>query len=199
MRIVSIPGFKFLPLAVFIILLSLSIRMGTLFYDIKEEHFLSLEMQKALAQNENKFPVSVQSKESQTLTENELLILQQLSIRREELDKRQNELNQKEQELFLLQKNLEEQQQKLNEMNKKLQALSSQSDLQENAELIRIYAHMKPSQAAALLTNLDQKLTLQILKNMPPLQAAGILGNMPEETARQLTLEMADIASGEKK
>lgn len=188
--------FKFLPIAVFVILLSLSIRMGDLFYDIKEEHSLSVELQKAFAQGEKMLAVPVQTSQPQTLTENELLVLQQLSLRRIELDKRQNDLVKKEQELNALQKKLAEQQQKLNAMEKKLHARAAETDLKENAELIRIYTHMKPAQAATLLTSLDPSLALQILKNMPPLQAAGILEKMPPETARQLTLEMATPPAG---
>lgn len=188
--------FKILPIAVFAILLSLSIRMGDLFYDIKEDATLSLHWQKAFAEGEKRIPVPVQTTGAKTLTENELLVLQQLSLRRAELDKRQTALIQKEQELNAWQKKLTEQQNKLNDMAEKLQARAFETDSRENAELLRIYTHMKPTQAAALLNAVDHPLALYILKNIPPLQAAGILEKMAPETAARFTLEMAATPEG---
>ncbi len=186
--------FKFLPIAVFIILLSLSVRMGDLFYDIKEDKTGFLTTQNAYAREENKTTLVHQTSTTQTLTENELRVLQQLSTRRAELDKRQNELTQKEQELNTLQKKLAEQQQTLKTQEEKLRLLAGNTGLKEHAELIRIYTHMKPTQAAQLLTTLDDTLSVYIIKNIPPVQAAAVLGKMPPEKAQQLTLKIATKA-----
>ena len=165
--------------------------MGNLFYDIKEEHNISIELQKASAINDNMISIPIQTSQTKALTENELLILQQLSVRRTELDKRQKELDKKEQELTELEKKLTTQQKKLDEIAKKLKEQIEQSTLQKNTELVHIYTHMKPTQAAIVLSSLDKTLILQILKNMPPTQAAAILEKFPPEEAKNLTILMA--------
>lgn len=177
--------FKFFPLILFFALLSLSLRAGHLWYDMR---------QKAEAQS-NAVSIPIEIKSPQNLTENEILVLQQLSIRRTALDERQKQLE-------ALQKKLDEQQRLIDQKMKELKSLERKAEEQnlqlpedEIGKLSKIYANMKAEQSAHLLAAEQTETAVEILKRMSNFKAAQILEKMSPEKALILTQKIGKKAS----
>jgi len=76
---------------------------------------------------------------------------------------------------------------KLREALQKLMAAKDDAEGKRVKRLSRTYAKMQPTQAARLLTDLEQDLAVKILAGMDPKAGAKILDNLPAETAVSLS------------
>lgn len=60
------------------------------------------------------------------------------------------------------------------------------------AQLVRIYATMKPKEAARIFDALDMPILLAVMENMKESKSAPILASMSVERARALTEELTN-------
>ncbi|MBF0588052.1 MAG: hypothetical protein HQL53_02895 [Magnetococcales bacterium] len=119
-----------------------------------------------------------------------LQLLKVLEEKRVALDARSKALDQREAELKRLEETIDK---RLAAMNS-LRALILKDFEREKAvddanikRLAKIYTGMKPKQAAAQFTNLDQSTAIRVLKVMREKVAAKILGKMDPQYAASLT------------
>ena len=105
-------------------------------------------------------------------------------------EKLKREIPQKEAELKT--EKLEEEKKKLEELTAKLtKELSAKKISDEEAKrLASYYAAMRPSEAAAILTNLDDNLAIAILKHLDQEKVAKILASLDPTKAAQLISKM---------
>ncbi len=121
-------------------------------------------------------------------------ILETIRKKNEELDARDAALTQKEQELNMLQATIEQKLQKMTEVQQKIeQLLTARKDLIDRSikHLVKVYASMKPKEAAILIEKLDKDISIQLLSRMKGKNAAKILGKMDPGTATDLSDRIA--------
>ncbi len=114
-------------------------------------------------------------------------------------EKLKREIPQKEAELEAEKKKLEEEKKKLEEEKKKLAELTTKLSKQFSAKkiseeeakrLASYYAAMRPSEAAAILTNLNDDLAIAILKHLDQEKVAKILASLDPTKAAHLISKM---------
>jgi flagellar motility protein MotE (MotC chaperone) len=143
-------------------------------------------------QNGTKQEVTTE-RNTNAFTNSELKILQELAERREaldikakEIDKRAIQLRVAENEIDKKIKQLKEYEQKLNELINKY----SQKE-QENVEaLVKLYASMKPKDAARIFNTMDVDISVAILRGMKPSSSSAILSQMDAQKAQTITAEL---------
>ncbi len=177
---------RLIPIFFFLAVLSLSFRIGDAWFNLTEEEMIGPTQ--ALAQNS--ISMSPQATAPQTLTESEILVLQQLAKRRAALDEREHLLTEKENQLSLLEEQILAQKKELETLQKKLEEQALHLPDDETTHLIKIYANMRPQEAARLLQAQEASLRMNILRRLPPLKTASILEKMDTQTAVLLTQEL---------
>lgn len=128
-----------------------------------------------------------------TLTNQDLQVLQQLSARRAELDKRAAQLDQREALLTVTEKRVEDKLAQLQTTRTQLEALLNKADAQQDAQiksLVKIYEAMKPQQAATILQQLDLPVLLKVMQQMKEAKAAPVLAAMDPLKAKVVTTEL---------
>jgi flagellar motility protein MotE (MotC chaperone) len=129
----------------------------------------------------------------------ELQVLQSLGNRRGELDQREQSLDTQVQLIAAAEAKLDSRIKDMNSLKQNIQDLLGQANAQQNAEtdrLVVVYEKMKPKDAAARMTLLDDSVRLPIAAKMKPAILAAILGLMPPEDAKTLTEKLAKRVSG---
>ena len=177
---------RFIPIFLFLAVLSLSFRIGDAWFNLTEEEIIGPTQ----AQAQNSISMTPQATIPQTLTENEILVLQQLAKRRADLDEREHSLIEKQKELSQLEQQITIQKKELQILQKKLEEQALHLPDDETTHLVKIYANMRPQEAARLLQTLEPNLKMQIMRQLPPLKAAAILEKMDTQTAVFLTEEL---------
>ena len=142
----------------------------------------------ALAQNA--ISMAPEATTPQTLTESEILVLQQLAKRRAALDEREHILTVKQKELEQLEQQITTQKKELQSLQKKLEEQNLHLPDDDMTYLIKIYANMRPQEAARLLQTQDAELRKKIIRRLPAPKSAAILEKMDTETALSLTREL---------
>jgi flagellar motility protein MotE (MotC chaperone) len=138
----------------------------------------------------------LKAKESQPrYTQNELDLLQNLSKRRDELDRREKDLEIKAKVLEVTDKRIAD---KMNEMktlqadlSKVLAQYNEKQDMQIKS-LVKIYESMKPDEAAAIFNEMDMPILLEVIAKMSERKVAPVLANMSPKKARDVTQELAE-------
>ena len=128
-----------------------------------------------------------------TLTSEDVTILQQLKTRRAALDQRSEQLDQREALLQATEKRLDDKMTQLQTTRTQLQALTGQVDEQQQAQiasLVKIYETMKPAQAAAIFQQLDMPVLLQVLAKMKEAKSSLVLAAMDPAKAKAVTTEL---------
>jgi len=128
------------------------------------------------------------------LSPSELQVLQSLGQRRGQLDQREADLQVQLQLLAAAEGKVDAKLNALASMKKELQALLDKADQQNNAELDRlvaVYAAMKPRDAAARLTLLDDSVRIPIAAKMKERNLSAILGQMAPADAKAITEKLA--------
>jgi flagellar motility protein MotE (MotC chaperone) len=129
----------------------------------------------------------------------ELQVLQSLGNRRGELDQREQSLDTQVQLIAAAEAKLDSRIKDMNSLKQNIQDLLGQADAQQNAEtdrLITVYEKMKPKDAAARMTLMDDSVRLPMAAKMKPAALALILAQMPPEDAKNLTEKLAQRVSG---
>lgn len=124
----------------------------------------------------------------------ELRIIQSLSARRTELDARDADFATTLPLMVAAEQKLDAKIQALNAIKAEVQSLLGQVDEREAAEtarLVAVYSAMRPREAAAVFTTLDDSVRLPIAAAMRPRGLSAILAQMPAPAARELTEKLA--------
>jgi flagellar motility protein MotE (MotC chaperone) len=130
------------------------------------------------------------------LSDKELALLTDLRARREQLDARAAQLTQREGVLAAAEARLTARLDELAGLQKRLESLEQDRRQRDEANwqgLVKLYASMKPRDAAAIFNDLDLPVVLPILDRMKERSAAAILAAMQPERARLLTAELARL------
>ncbi len=129
----------------------------------------------------------------------ELQVLQSLGARRGQLDQRETDLDTQVQLIAAAEAKLDARIAQMNGLKGDIQGLLNQAGQQQQAEndrLVRVYEAMKPKDAAARVTLLDDNVRLPMAAKMKERALAAILAQMPAEDAKALTEKLASRVSG---
>ena len=146
-------------------------------------------------------PTAAELAKEAGLSPAELQVLQSLGNRRGELDQRATDLDTQVQLIAAAQAKLDARIQQMNGLKSDIQALLGQADQQQEAEtgrLIRVYEDMKPKDAAARFTVMDDSVLLPLAAKMKERKLSDILSQMPVESAKALTEKLAKRVNGAK-
>ncbi len=144
-------------------------------------------------------PTAAELAKEAGLSPAELQVLQTLSNRRGELDQRATDLDTQVQLIAAAEAKLDNRIQEMNGVKSDIQALLGQADQQAQAEtdsLVRVYEAMKPKDAAARITLLDDSVRLPIAAKMKERSLSAVLSFMTPEDAKALTEKLAKRVSG---
>ena len=121
-------------------------------------------------------------------------LLQQLSARRDALDRRERGLDQREALLSVAEQRVDEKVAELEAVRGQIEALLRQVDEEGEAQiqgLVGIYESMRPADAATIFNGLDLEVLISVLERMRGQKSAAILAGMNPERARLVTTELA--------
>ncbi len=127
-------------------------------------------------------------------TQSEINLLQRLAERREELDARERELDTREALLLAAERRIETRVGELRDLEAVIAGLlekHSEQEMEQINQLVRIYASMKPKDAARIFNELDMSILLTVIENMKERSSAAILAQMTPDRAKQVTTELA--------
>ena len=126
----------------------------------------------------------------------ELDLLQNLTKRREEIEKYEEEVRLRENMLEATEIRLDKKINKLSTLKAELEALMVSYKKQEDSEmrsLVKIYESMKPKEAARIFNELDMPILLDVVDRMSERKAAPVLANMDPKRAKDLTVQLAEL------
>jgi flagellar motility protein MotE (MotC chaperone) len=129
------------------------------------------------------------------ISPNELNILQSLAQRRAQLDQREAQLDSRAQLIQAADDKLDARITQLTTLKGQIQALLDQANktsADDTNRLIAVYSAMKPKDAAAILTTMDDSVRLPIAAGMKDRALAAILGAMAPDAARELTEKLSN-------
>jgi flagellar motility protein MotE (MotC chaperone) len=130
----------------------------------------------------------------------ELRVLQSLGQRRGQLDQREQDIDVQLQLLAAAEGKLDAKMKALNGMKGEIQGLLGQADAQKQAEsdrMVLVYSAMKPKDAAARMSVLDDSVRLPIASKMKERTLSMILANMSPNDAKILTERLANRLSAD--
>jgi flagellar motility protein MotE (MotC chaperone) len=130
----------------------------------------------------------------------ELRVLQSLGQRRGQLDQREQDIDVQLQLLSAAEGKLDAKMKALNGMKGEIQGLLGQADAQKDVEALRmvtVYSAMKPKDAAARMSVLDDSVRLPIASKMKERTLSMILANMSPNDAKILTERLANRLSAD--
>ncbi|WP_019646482.1 MotE family protein [Novispirillum itersonii] len=133
-------------------------------------------------------------KDPVNLTQTEIDVLQKLAERREVMDKRERELETRENLLKAAEQRIDTKVADMRTLENTISDLLKKHDAQELErinQLVKIYAAMKPVDAAAIFNDLEMDILLTIMENMKEAKSASILAAMDPVKARTLTAELS--------
>jgi len=124
----------------------------------------------------------------------EMDVLTSLAGRRGTLDDRQRELDLKASVIAAAEKRVDEKIGQLKALQAQIETLMGQREQRESQQidgLVRVYAAMKPRDAARIFASLDDDVRINVAGRMKADTMAGILAALPSEIAQKLTVELA--------
>ena len=197
---------RLLPIFIFVAVLSLSIKINSVYdlYRQTENTKLSISASQAKAEEKLNKETSdltnvlkngnqsgeTQSNVSTAFSNSEILILQELAERRENLDARAKEIDKRAIQLKVTEKEIDKKIQQLKEYEQRLAKLIDQYSEKEKENinsLVKLYTSMKPKDAARIFNTLDLDITIAILKGMKPSNTSAIISQMTPEKAQEIT------------
>jgi flagellar motility protein MotE (MotC chaperone) len=132
--------------------------------------------------------------EPPTFTQNEIDVLQKLSVRREALDNRQKDLDLRENLTKAAEARIDKKIAEMKELQTNIEGMLKQVDRQDEEKLkslVKIYENMKPKDAANILSTLELPIQLGVLGHMKEAKVAPILSAMDIQQAKLVTDAMA--------
>lgn len=133
-------------------------------------------------------------REPTDFTQSEIDLLQKLAERREQIEAREKELTMREGLLQAAETRIDRKVAELRTLQNTINDLLNQYDEREAekvAQLVKIYATMKPKDAARIFNDLDMPILISVMVNMKESKSAPILAAMDPAKARALTEEMS--------
>jgi len=127
------------------------------------------------------------------LTPAEIEILQQLAVRRDNLDARESELRTREGLLKAAEERIEKKIAELQNLRLTIDGLIKKFDAQQDAKvksLVKIYENMKPKSAAKIFEELELDTLLEVAEQMKERKLAAIMAQLGAERAREVTVEL---------
>lgn len=123
----------------------------------------------------------------------EMRILQELSNRRQALDKTEESLNMRANVLKATENKLEQKVSELKSLQDQVSDLMKGYSAQEDAKyrsLVKIYENMKPREAAKIFDELEMDMLVQIITRMKEARSAPIIASMHPAKAKELSVEL---------
>ena len=128
------------------------------------------------------------------VTDGEKTVLQELRQRRQELDAREQAVMAREAVLAAAEHKLDQRVAELQALQQHLEALEAARQQRQDASwqgLVKLYASMKPRDAAKIFDDLDTPVLLEVVDRMNERKAAPILAAMQPDRAREVTEKLA--------
>ena len=132
--------------------------------------------------------------EPPTFTQNEIDVLQKLSVRREALDNRQKDIDLRENLVKAAEARIDKKIAEMKSLQTEIEGMLKQVDRQDDEKLkrlVKIYETMKPIDAARVLSTLELSVQLGVLSQMKEAKVAPILAAMDLQQAKLVTDTMA--------
>lgn len=129
------------------------------------------------------------------LSDVKMEMFEDLSKRRENLEKMEKEYYMREALLKAAEKELERKYKELNALKSEIEGLleqQSEEEKQRIASLVKIYEGMKPKDAARIFDTLDIDVLVSVLAKMSTRKVSPVLAAMNPERARTVTIMMAE-------
>lgn len=133
----------------------------------------------------------------QMFNETEVELLQELDVRRIELDRREQALRVRERLVGLAEDEVEKRLDKMVELQNALNNLMESLSQKEEGELMqlaKIYEEMRAGNAAVVLNKIDDKIVFDLFKRMDRKSTAKIMGSMNPAKARRVSQMLAEKA-----
>ena len=131
----------------------------------------------------------------QMFTETEVKLLQELDVRRIELERREQAIRVRERLVGLAEQEVEQRLEKMvalqAELNKLMESMS-QKEEGELMQLAKIYEEMRAANAAVVLNKLDDKIVFDLFKRMKRKETAKIMESMEPRKARRVSQMLAE-------
>ena len=212
---------RFLALTIFFATLMLSVKISDIWYGIDGLFDGAIQVAEAQAQtkdapaknpeDKNEDPEAAQKRENAPdadeeeevsrlitddptlLTPAEIEILQQLAVRRDNLDAREREFGAREGLLKAAEERIEKKIAELQNLRFTIDSLIKKFDAQQDAKvksLVKIYENMKPKSAARIFEQLEMDTLLEVAERMKERKLAAIMAQLGEERAREVTVEL---------
>jgi len=127
-------------------------------------------------------------------TQEEIDLLQNLSVRRGELDRKEQRLDERESLIAAAEARIDAKIEEMKSLKTAIEGLVETKEAQEDdriKKLISVYEKMKPKDAARIWNDLDMDILLQVALGMREANTAAVLSQMTPERARALTAELA--------
>jgi flagellar motility protein MotE (MotC chaperone) len=135
-------------------------------------------------------PNAAELAKSAGLSPAELQMLQNLQNRRGQIDQREKDIDVQVQLLTAAETKLDAKLKAMNGLKSQIEALMGQADQKTQGEvdrLVVVYSKMKPQDAAAVMSQLDDKVRVPVAAAMKPAVLAAMLGKMDTLDAKKLT------------
>lgn len=203
---------RVLPIFIFIAVLSLSIKVNSVFDMFKNPDspkisiaqtnaFAEEKMTKETAELSQVLDRSDSSSnsnnkngpEANAFTKSEISILQDLAERREALDLKSKEIDKRTIQLKVAEEEIDKKISQLKEYETRLKKLMGEYNAKEKVQLqslVKMYSNMKPKDAARIFDTLDVDILAAILREMKPANSSAILSQMRAEKAKVVTTEL---------
>ncbi len=127
-------------------------------------------------------------------TQEEIDLLQNLSVRRVELDRKEQRLDERESLIAAAEARIDTKIEEMKSLKSAIEGLVETKEAQEDdriKKLISVYEKMKPKDAARIWNDLDMDILLQVALGMREANTAAVLSEMTPDRARALTSELA--------
>lgn len=138
----------------------------------------------------------IASEDPTLMSEQEILLLQQLADRRAEIEARERDIDQRMGLLAAAETRIDNKIRQLRDFQATIENLIVTYDEQQEQKtqsLVRIYENMKPKDAARIFEDLDMDTLLGVAERMKERKLAAILANMNATRARDITVELAQL------
>jgi flagellar motility protein MotE (MotC chaperone) len=130
------------------------------------------------------------------LTNEEIELLQHLTVRREAIVKREQELGVRDVLLQAAVSRIDKKVIELKNLQKTIDGLIQKFDAQQDAKLlslVKIYENMKPKDAANIFEDLEMETLLEVAERMKERKLAPVMAKMNPEKAREMTVELRQL------
>ncbi len=121
-------------------------------------------------------------------------VFDDLTARREGLDKRENDLKTREALLKVTEQELDRKYQELTQLRTEIENLLGKQTEEEKARivsLVKIYENMKPKEAARIFDTLDVDVLMSVMSKMSERKLSPIIAAMNPERAKTMTIMLA--------